>query len=71
MERVPGEPYPELRLVLERFIAGVQNALKANFVGAYLVGSLATGDFDLDSDIDFLIVTNDELTDPEIQVLQA
>jgi Domain of unknown function (DUF4111)/Nucleotidyltransferase domain len=40
-------------------------------VGAYLVGSLATGDFDLDSDVDFLIVTDHELTDAEVQLLQA
>lgn len=71
MKGIPGEPYPELHPVLERFIVGVQNALNANFVGAYLVGSLATGDFDFDSDIDFLIITDHELTDAEVQLLQA
>jgi len=71
MEGIPGEPYPELHLVLERFIVGVQNALPTNLVGAYLVGSLATGDFDLDSDVDFLIVTDHELTDAEVRLLQA
>jgi predicted nucleotidyltransferase len=70
-KRIPTEPYPELRQVLESFVAAVQNALKANFVGAYLVGSLATGDFDLDSDIDFLIVTREELTDTDVPLLQA
>lgn len=50
---------------------GVQNALKRKLVGAYLVGSLATGDFDLDSDIDFLIVTDAELSDEELRLLQA
>jgi predicted nucleotidyltransferase len=68
---IPSEPYPELHLVLESFIVGVQNALKRNLVGAYLVGSLATGDFDLDSDIDFLIVTDAELSDAELRLLQA
>jgi predicted nucleotidyltransferase len=63
--------YPELPSVLERFLAGVQNALGTNFVGAYLVGSLATGDFDLDSDVDFLVVTNLELSDSEVHSLQA
>jgi predicted nucleotidyltransferase len=71
MKGIPGEPYPDLPLVLERFIAGVQNALKENLVGGYLVGSLATGDFDLDSDIDFLIITDHELTDAEVRLLQA
>ena len=71
IERIPRAPYPELRSVLKRFIEGVQDALKRNFVGAYLVGSLATGDFDLDSDIDFFIVTRESLTDPELRLLQA
>lgn len=71
LQRIPSEPYPELRLVLETFVDGVQDAVKANFVGAYLVGSLATGDFDHDSDIDFLVVTNEELTDAQVQSLQA
>src|SRR5215467_9618189 len=71
MERIPTTPYPELRSVLEKFIQGAQDALKANFVGAYLVGSLATGDFDLDSDIDFVIVTNNELANAEVRLVQA
>ena len=65
------EPYPELRSVLEVFVAGVQNALGKNFLGAYLVGSLATGDFDRDSDVDFLVVTNADLRENELQSLQA
>jgi hypothetical protein len=71
VKRIPTGPYPELRSVLERFVAGVQHALKGKFLGAYLVGSLATGDFDLDSDIDFLVVTEEELTDTEVPILQA
>ncbi len=71
LKRIPNEPYPELRLVLEKFVGGVQGAVNANFVGVYLVGSLATGDFDHDSDIDFLVVTNEELTDAQVQSLRA
>ena len=56
---------------MQRFVAGVQNALGSNFLGAYLVGSLATGDFDLDSDVDFLILTNAELSDAEGRSLQT
>ena len=63
--------YPELTSVLKRFLTGVQTALGTNFVGAYLVGSLATGDFDLDSDIDFLVVTSLALNDSEVRLLQA
>ena len=65
------EVYPELASVLQRFVAGVQNALGSKFLGAYLVGSLATGDFDLDSDVDFLILTNAELSDAEVRSLQT
>ena len=65
------EAYPELASVLKQFVAGVQNELGENFLGAYLVGSLATGDFDLDSDVDFLILTNAELSDAEVRPLQT
>jgi hypothetical protein len=65
------EVYPELASVLQRFVAGVQKALGSKFLGAYLVGSLATGDFDLDSDVDFLILTNAELSDAEVRSLQT
>lgn len=71
VKRIPNEPYPELRFVLRRFVVAVQDALEGNFEGAYLVGSLATGDFDLDSDIDFMIITGEELTEGEIPLLQA
>jgi hypothetical protein len=54
MKSMHNEVYPELTSVLQRFVVGVQNALGSNFLGAYLVGSLATGDFDLDSDVDFM-----------------
>jgi hypothetical protein len=37
------EAYPEMASVLQRFVAGVENALGSNFLGVYLVGSLATG----------------------------
>ena len=65
------EPYPELGSVLEAFVAGVQKALGKNFLGAYLVGSIATGGFDLDSDVDFLVVTNGDLSEQELQSVQA
>lgn len=67
--RVPSQPYPELREVLQRFAGDFTAELKENLFGIYLVGSLATGDFDLDSDIDFLVVTNTELTEAILQPL--
>jgi hypothetical protein len=68
--KVPDHPYPELREVLALFVEKVSAALKENLVGIYLVGSLASGDFDLDSDVDFLVVTHTELTEEDMQPLQ-
>ncbi len=71
MTSIKSEVYPELASVLQRFVASVQDALGGNFLGAYLVGSLAIGDFDLDSDVDFLILTNTELSDAELKSLRT
>lgn len=60
---IPCHPYPELRKVLDIFVAEIQAELEKALVGVYLVGSLATGDFDLDSDVDFLVLINTELTE--------
>lgn len=68
--RVPDHPYPELREVLYTFVNEITAELTENLIGVYLVGSIATGDFDLDSDIDFLVVTNTELTEKNIESLQ-
>jgi len=40
-------------------------------VGAYLQGSFALGDFDLDSDVDFIMVTEEELSEEEVYGLQG
>jgi hypothetical protein len=42
-----------------------------HFIGAYLFGSLATGDFDQASDIDVLVVTDDEISAGLFTALQA
>ncbi len=69
--RIPDQPYPELREVLGVFATEIQAELATNLVGIYAVGSLATGDFDLDSDVDFLVVTKAELTEQNRKNLQA
>jgi predicted nucleotidyltransferase len=69
--RIPDHPYPELREVLRIFVAQVQAELAKNLVGIYLVGSLASGDFDSDSDVDFLVVINTDLTPANMENLQA
>jgi predicted nucleotidyltransferase len=63
-------PYPELNRVLRDFVESVQVALSTNFVGAYLQGSFAVGDFDLHSDVDFIVVTEEELLPSEVHDLQ-
>ncbi len=63
----PKTPYPELDHVLTDLAMKLQDALENNFVGMYLQGSLAIGDFDLASDVDFIVVTNEELTTAQVQ----
>jgi predicted nucleotidyltransferase len=63
--------YPEINALLGEVLAGVQAILGQNFVGMYLYGSLAMGDFSpSSSDIDFLVVTQEELTDEAFQALK-
>lgn len=69
--RIPQQPYPELQEVLDVFVAEIHAELADNLVGIYLVGSLASGDFDPDSDVDFLVVINTDLTENNRQNLQA
>jgi len=68
--KIPDHPYPELRDVLNMFVDEISVELRENLVGIYLVGSIASGDFDLDSDVDFLVVTNTELTEANMEALQ-
>jgi predicted nucleotidyltransferase len=68
--KIPDQPYPELRDVLSVFADEIAAELGENLVGIYLVGSLASGDFDADSDVDFLVVTNTELTEASMKPLQ-
>lgn len=65
-------PFPAINGTLAALLAAVQEALAEQFVGLYLYGSLASGDFDLDtSDVDFLVVTRDVLPDFAFEKLGA
>jgi hypothetical protein len=56
-------PYAELNSVLSQLLSGAQAVLGDNFVGMYLHGSLAAGDFNPQaSDVDFAVVTNHVVT---------
>ena len=63
--------YPDLNLVLGELVASVRTILAENFCGAYLQGSFALGDADRHSDVDFLIVSNDDVSDEQLRELQA
>ena len=65
-------PYAEVNAVLRRLLTGVQAVLGKHFIGLYLYGSLASGDFQLGrSDIDFVVVTNDVLPAALLPALEA
>ncbi|MGH7651084.1 MAG: aminoglycoside adenylyltransferase domain-containing protein [Gemmatimonadaceae bacterium] len=63
-------PYPELNEVLRDLVANVRHALGDSFIGAYLQGSFAVGDFDRHSDVDFVVAVSDELTADQVEALQ-
>ena len=64
-------PYAALNVVLIHFVERVRELLADNFVGAYLQGSFALGDFDEQSDVDFLIVVERDIGDAEVPLLNA
>jgi len=64
-------PYAGVNATLRDFLAGAQTILEDHFVGMYLYGSLALGAFDPHgSDIDFVVVTDAELSDELFVALQ-
>lgn len=63
--------YSELNSVLEDLVTSIEGALGDAFVGAYLQGSFAVGDFDSHSDVDFIVAVRDELSDDHVAALQA
>ena len=65
-------PYPDVNAVLHMLLSSVQTILGDHFIGMYLYGSLASGDFDPHrSDIDFVVVSADELPDEMLPALEA
>ncbi len=64
-------PHADVNGVLRDLLAQVQTILGAHFVGMYLSGSLALGDFDpRSSDIDVVVVTDSALSDDLFAALQ-
>lgn len=59
-------PHADLDDVLHRWLVGLHPLLGDDLVGAYLHGSLAVGDFDQASDVDFLVVLRDDIPASDI-----
>jgi hypothetical protein len=70
MEKFVPTSYADLNDVLHMLVEGLQSILQDNFVGAYLKGSFAIGDFDIHSDVDFIIVTETEISENQVDALQ-
>lgn len=63
-------PFPHANALANALLAGQRDALGTNVVGLYLLGSLATGDYDpASSDIDCLAVTRERVDDGQFDAL--
>lgn len=69
-QTIPWTPYAELNDVLRELVKGMREALGKNFIGAYLQGSFAIGDFDCHSDVDFIVAIEEDLSEKQLQSLQ-
>ncbi|MEX2395174.1 MAG: aminoglycoside phosphotransferase family protein [Actinomycetota bacterium] len=63
--------FPELNDLLAGFVTSAMDVLDGNFVGAYLQGSFALGDADMQSDCDFVVVTHGAVTADQEHRLRA
>jgi predicted nucleotidyltransferase len=63
-------PFEPVNRLLSQLVQNVERILESNFVGCYLFGSLAVGDFDpATSDVDVLLVSSQQLNQSEIDQL--
>src|SRR5687768_2023995 len=63
--------YSEVNTLVDELLTAVSDVLESRLVGGYLIGSLATGDFDRASDIDVVFVTEGEVSGAQFAALQA
>lgn len=69
-ESLQPTPYADVNEALHDLLAHLQAILRVHFVGMYLSGSLALGDFNpYSSDIDIVVVTDDTLSDDQFVAL--
>lgn len=70
MKTISPTPYPDVNEILNLLHSSIKEILQDHFVGMYLFGSLANGDFDEHSDIDVLIVTDSAISNSTFSALQ-
>jgi hypothetical protein len=63
--------YPEVNKILQDLLNRVTHLLGSHFIGMYLDGSLTGDDFDDDSDIDFVVVTDEDISGDLFVALRA
>src|SRR5689334_6075863 len=61
----------ELDAILNELVTSTKTILRDNFIALYLQGSFAVGDWDNDSDVDFLVAIDHDISDMELSALQA
>lgn len=61
--------YPEVNDVLREVLTSIRSILGERLVGMYLYGSLTTGDFDRESDVDYVVLTDAEIEDETFRAL--
>jgi predicted nucleotidyltransferase len=69
--RITPTPFQDINAILQELLESVKRVLGIHFIGLYLEGSLANGDFDQASDIDFVVVTNEPVSEKLFLELQA
>jgi len=63
--------YPDFNEVLGQLVTSIEAVLGDNLIGAYLQGSFAVGDGDIQSDVDFIVVIGKELSGAQVDALQV
>ena len=69
MEPISPTPYPDVNEILDLLHSDVTAILQEQYIGMYLFGSLANGDFDDHSDIDVLFVTENMISGESLNAL--
>src|SRR6266513_1555612 len=64
-------PHPEVNELLDALMSGLRATLGDQLISAYLFGSATTIDFDLQSDVDVVVVTTDTIPDETFAAIQA